>query len=119
MREILLQFDKQNSLTPIDPNNVKVPYEFRKFPLMVYHHGKSKPGQHLLKNNPHGEYLEFTGAQYHTRTVKNEAELEAALKEGFLAEPPVFDDPDPEDMPQTKNIVANQVRRGAKVKKAS
>jgi hypothetical protein len=111
MRELLLRYDHANSNKPVDLNKVVVPYEFRQFPMVVYNHTKSKPGFHVLKNNGNGEFIEFTGAQYATRTVRSQKELDQALKEGFVTDPPVFDDPEEPQMPQTKNVTAAQVRR--------
>lgn len=84
LREVLLKHDAEKRRQPnvFDLNNPpKVPYVHQEFPKMVF----APDFDHDKAGHPETPWNE---RQAMTKIVKDKKELEAALKEGFLLEPP-------------------------------
>jgi len=91
LRRVLLEADRKSQPNSFDLSKPPVvPYQFHKFPKMVYDHKASKPPSDKTVRGPYGEELRHTAAVYVTRTVKNEEELQEALSEGYREDPPTF-----------------------------
>ena len=97
MRQIVNAADSQNknSIATMDLNNPpKEPYAHQKFPMAVYHHGKSIAAHDTTTGVKVGnvitEQVVHVPAHLHSFIVNNEKELEKALKAGWKVEPPEY-----------------------------
>lgn len=133
MRSLVLAHDKEkNAVNVFDPNNPpKVPYSHKEFPKVVYDHKASKPSRDKLVMQHGTEHVQHVPAKLATKNVNNQAELDAALAEGWELKPPVLEHvgiipeedleviPEDEDDPELQQEAAarKQRERVAKAKK--
>lgn len=93
MRETVLKSDREkitNNVFDLSKPPV-VPYRHQEFPKIVYDHSKSVPSRDIMKKMGTGnEELIHIPAKLAHRIVKDEKELKAALKAGFVEIPPVL-----------------------------
>lgn len=96
MRELLAQHDAQNSEgSDFDPSKVVIPYRYQKFPMMIYDHSKSYPAHEREQTVTRGsmvvnEIVHVT-ANLASKVVRNQAELEEHLEQGWSENPPSFE----------------------------
>ncbi len=93
MRRMVQDHDAKHKGAPIiDLNNPpKEPYKFQKFPMMVYNHAQSEPARDKQTQGKNGLELVHVPAKRVSKVVKNEHELELALKAGWSEQAPEFE----------------------------
>lgn len=120
LRSALLQHDEQTSKIQIhDLNNPpQQPYRFKKFPMMVYDHRNSHPAHDVEEPRAFGVLeLVHVPAKIAKRIVNSEAELEAALAEGFEQAPPPFSEGREESLSARYVAEANRVQEQINARK--
>jgi hypothetical protein len=92
LRELLSNHDRANKPREFDLAHPPVaPYEFRKFPKMVYDHSKAQPARDEVRASKDGPMSFHVPAMLGEKIVNNEKELEKAIKAGFQEQPPTFE----------------------------
>lgn len=93
MRETVLKADRAkitNNVFDLSKPPV-VPYRHQEFPKLVYDHAASEPSRDIMRKSGNGnEELIHIPAKHAHRIVKDEKELKAALKAGFVETPAVL-----------------------------
>lgn len=95
MRELVADHDAEGGdNADFDPSKVRVPYVFKKFPMMVYNAAQSHPAYDDERIVTRGSLavaeLTHIKAYLASRIVNNQRELDAALADGYSENAPTF-----------------------------
>lgn len=93
LRTGILQHDsKANTNNVFDLNKPpKVPYVHQAFPKMLYRHEGSLPSRAVTKSSLSGDITTHEPPKFITKVVKSEEQMETALAEGWVTDPPNFE----------------------------